>query len=341
MRDTLIAEIAELQVQIDGYAAQLEQAYFGTAKYDAIESELEKVKAKLTAKREALAEIDGAKETAQIEVIELFDTLTVPGTDDAIPLAYLLTTDLIPLEDKMSIITSALQNKLANAAIVKASLEAEKGRMQSRIESLVEENCFLIKRNDELDLKAADFESKLHNAGVQIEELKAENIRKDADISKLRDQLTNSNHASTTKVEVESMVEALAKRPAIYNVRWEQEVGFRTHKLANLAETGEEIRFHYFNEGIYRTINEEELLQFRKEKEDRDLQAADEAAKLAEEALANSALVVPTLPSEAKSDGLVEEYASVEVAGQTVSRQEFEDLAARVARIEQSAVAVA
>ena len=325
MRDTLVAEIAELERQVSGYTDQLEQTEYGTAKHDAIKAELDKTNAKLTAKQEALADIDGAAQIAQEEVVETFDSLAVPGSEDTIPLAYLLTTDLIPLEDKMSIITSAMQNKLANAAIVKLSLEAEKDRLQVRNDTLETDNTYLTKRNDELDLKAADLESKLHNAGVQIDELKEENGRKESEISKLRDQLSKGMQATSAKVEVESMVEALAKRPAIYDVRWEPVAGPQTHKLANLAETGEEIRFHYFNEGIYRILNKEELLQFREEKEDREHQAAAEAAKLAEEASINPALVIPTLPSfEGPANGLVEGESSED--GTVVTRQEFEDL---------------
>jgi hypothetical protein len=285
-----------------------------------------------------------AAETAQVEVVDSLESLTLPGSDETVPLAYLLTTDLIPLEDKMTIITSAIQNKLANAAIVKASLESENDRLQKRNEALETDNTYLTKRNDELDLKAADLDSKLHNAGVLIEELKAEDNRKESEISKLRDQLSKSAQPTNAKVNsVESMADALSKRPAIYNVRWESDLN-RTHKLANLAETDEEVRFHYFNEGIYRVLKDNELWQFRKEKEDRELQAAAEAAKLAEEAIQNQPLVVPPFfetPSEGAGHELDETNESLGLAGETVTRAEHEALARRVAQLEQSQRSVA
>ena len=343
-------ELAELQAnkqaveqQLAGYKADLEQIkaapFVDENQVKGIEAEIETAEGKIEKVNAEIERLEAVGLKVQNEVVESFDSLTVPGSDDTIPLAYLLTTDLIPLEDKMAIITSFVQNKLANAAIVKASLEAENDRLQVRNEALETDNTYLTKRNDELDLKAGDLESKLHNAGVQIEELKAEDNRKESEISKLRDQLSKSAQPTNAKVEsVESMAEGLAKRPAIYNVRWESELG-RTHKLANLAETGEEVRFHYFNEGIYRVLNDEELLQFRKEKEVREHQAAVEAAKLAEEAIQNQPLVVPPFfeaPSEGTGHQLDETNKGVEVAERPVSRAEFENLKQEVAQLKQT-----
>jgi hypothetical protein len=322
-------KMSQLEQDIKAQEDVVSQLDPRTAKHEEEQAKLDALRAELVF------------QTAQNEVVESFDTLNVPGSDDTIPLAYLLTTDLIPLEDKMTIITSALQNKLANATSVKASLERQIDSMQDRLDNSESENKLLYQGKKELELVINDLETKLHNAGERIEELKEEDGRKESEISKLRDQLSKSAQTTNAKVEsVESMAEGLAKRPAIYNVRWESELG-RTHKLANLAETDEEIRFHYFNEGIYRVLTDEELLQFRKEKEDREHQAAAEAAKLVEEDLANISLVVPQLPFQEEGHQLDQEDASVGVAGEAVSREEFQALASRVAQLEQSKVAVA
>ncbi|WP_138752777.1 hypothetical protein [Paenibacillus sinopodophylli] len=329
-------EIKALEEQETIYTNEIERIAqsdpFDSYQHSALKGELDTVQDKLAALR--------SEQSAETKVeVESFEKLTMPGTTDEIPLAYLLSTDLIPLEEKMTIITAALQNKLANAASVKASLERQIDSMQDRLDDSEAENKLLYQGKKELELVVNDLETKLHNASKQIEEYKAADDHKESEITKLREQLSKNAQPVDAKIESnESVQEALAKRPAIYNVRWEPVVGPQTHKLANLAETDEEIRYHYFNEGIYRILDKEELLQFRKEKEDRDHQAALEAERLDQEALANTPLVNPPLfiPSgEGTEHGLAEGNTGVEGAGEAVTRAEHEALAARVAFLEQ------
>ena len=337
MREQLLAEIAELERQVEGYTDQLIQTDERTAKHDAIKTELDKTEAKLTAKREALADIDGAAQIAQEELFSQFDNIEVAG----LPFSL---RDLAKGADEYQIISAYFQKYVGDMAQQHAAVISSYKSQVERLEDEAQEFSSILKLNYDLRDKLADMELRRDAAADELLQANEENGRLAADNESLRKQLESTTKTPNTNFNT-NFAEIAKKlhdaKPAIYDVRWEPVIGPQTHKLANLAETDEEIRYHYFDEGKYRILKEEELLQFRKEKEAKELEAAAEAAKLAEEDLANIALVIPpSFPSEAETNGLVEEHTGLEMAGQTVSRQEFEALAARVALLEQSKIAV-
>lgn len=336
MRQILAAEIKDLEAQETQISNEIESVRqtepYDPHRFSNLKAELETVQATLTTARAKLANFEGVETSAQNEITQSLESLNIPGTDKFVPLSYLIMTETVALEDKIAIIASAFEQKLIGSAIVQSSLELENTSLKRQANQDETENLELRGELSQFKLKTADLESKLNNAGTQIEELKEEGKRKDEQIDTLRDQLSKSSApygGSVSDVKVDNIDEGLESRPAIYNIRWESELK-HVFKLATLAETGKEIRFHYFNQGLYRVLEEDEVNRFLEEME---AKRAIEAAKLAEEAAVQDIplVVPPTFQFPTPTiDGLAME--SSEEVGAVVTRQEYE---ARFKRIEE------
>ncbi|MUT66025.1 hypothetical protein [Paenibacillus sp. NEAU-GSW1] len=326
-------QISNLKVQIENYENELELLNCEPNKNDAqlnaisaIETELETAKAKLAA-------IKGMEQAAEIEVQESLEALNIPGTDDVISLALLINSDDIPLEDKIAVIKHHVQVKQVNAAVVNASLrsqlldvEKKNGNLEMQLASKDDEIFKLTEEND-------DLQRKLSNAAAQLEEERGDKKRLGEEVEKLREQLTKSSLPTQTDLNMSSaeLVQKVkdAQKPII-NLRWEDEIK-HVYYLAELAETGETVRFHYFNKGLYREVTAEEAETFRKEAE----QAAAESQN---NAIPDNTLVTdyPEVPKdlfpESATDG-VDENQSIREDDAPPTRAEFEALSAEVAEI--------
>jgi chromosome segregation ATPase len=293
MRDTLMLEIAELEAQKANYSEQLSQTDERTAKHDAIKAELDKTEAKLTAKREALAEIDGAAQIAQEELIGQFDNIEVAG----LPFSL---RDLAKGPDEYSIISAYFQKYVGDMAEQHATVLSSYKSQVERLEDEAQELAALRKLNYELSDKLADMELRRDAAADELLQAEEEKKRLAADNESLRKQIESTTKTLHTNINTNAA--EIAKKlhdakPAIYNKRWKDDLK-RISYIANLAETGEEITIPLLEIGKYRELSEEDAARFRQELEAREREAEAEAAKLAEAAVQNTSLVVPpSLPS--------------------------------------------
>ncbi|WP_194843060.1 hypothetical protein [Paenibacillus polymyxa] len=213
----------------------------------------------------------------------------------------------------------------------------------------------LISENNEISDKLAQSKTELSNAKLEIEDIsakrdaaaaelasaKAEIERLNDHVQDLRTEIAIGAKAATKVVDTNlntNLAEAMEKlkstRPAIYDVQPLDNRG--ANYKAKLAETDEEITFNYLEKGKYREVTAQEAEQFRR---------AAEESKRANEDLAqpgesvDTAGTVVELPSqfqteEDTTDGVAKGNVSESVAGQTVTREEFEELKRRVVIVE-------
>src|SRR5690606_8904578 len=186
--------------------------------------------------------------------------------------------------------------------------------------------------------KLADAEAKRDAAATELEAVKADNARLKEDNAKLREQLENKSISRNVQEDLRSYAEKIkANQIPIYNKRWKKwENSFkRTHYVANLAETNEEIEIPFLEIGKYREIEGEELARFQA-----DLEAKKLAAEAQEPVQLAPSLDMPKPPQDAE----VPAYpVSGEVAPETaaVTREEFEALKQQVNVLEQRVRGVA
>lgn len=332
MRDILLTEIAELQAQIDSYAVQLEQLENGSAKYNVIKSEWDKTNAKLAAKQESLNEIDGAAQIAQEELFNQFDNIEVAG----IPFSL---RDLAKGPDEYQIISAYFQNYVGDMAQQHATVISSYKSQVERLEDEAQELATLRKSNYELSDKLADMELRRDAAADELLQVDEEKKRLAADNESLRKQIestTKTSHTNFNTNYAEIAKKLHDAKPAIYGKRWEDDLK-RTSYIANLAETGEEIVIPRLELGKYRELSEDEASRFREELE------VQKAAEVAEAVVQSVSLVAPPIfpfqDGEVQTDSIDREMAQETVG--YVTRQEFEELTARVIQLEQQKVAVA
>jgi len=295
--------------------------------YNGIKNKLEKAKETLASLQAEKAELEGAAETAQSELTSEFDDIGGTG---------LSLRALSSSEEAYQVISIYLKQKIGDMVEQHAAVvHSYKGELATLSETVNElskikgEYEAFYRENIELSDKLADMEAKRDAAGRELEAFKAENERLKEDNSKLREQLENKSTSRNDQTldDLKSYAEKIkAKQIPIYNKRWENDLK-RTHVLANLAETNEEIRIPYLELGKYREIEGEELARFQEELEEKkQAELAQEPVQLA------PSLPIPQLPQDAE----VPAYpVSGEVAPEaaTVTREEFEVLKKDVERI--------
>lgn len=279
-------------------------------------------------------------ETENKEKVELQGSLNemiIPGTEDTISLPLLLNSADILLEDKIAVITNHIHAKLSNSIVLNESLLTQVDNMiqkqadyDQKINNLVrelsEKEDEIFKLTDDKD----DLQKKLNNAVVQLEEERSDKKRLGEEMEKLRGQLSKSSLPTETNLSIsspESIAKEDAKRIPIINLKWDGSTLAQTHYFAELAETGETIRFHYFNKGLYREVTAEEAETFRKEAEQVASKNVIQDQPLVE---------YPTVPDfPFQSEESTDSVDSGEPAedGTLVTREEFEALKADVANI--------
>jgi chromosome segregation ATPase len=295
--------------------------------YSALKGELETVQAKLAVLRSEQAAID-----AQTELTNQFDSIEVAG----IPFVL---RELVKGPEEYSIVSAYFQKYVGDMAQQHATVL---GSYKSQVEQLEEEVQELEntrKLSYELSDKLADMEARRDAAAAELLNAQEEIKRLTADNTALRTQLESQGKPVATNLNTnlaEIAQKLHDKKPAIYNKRWkinERGLEVRTHYTAELAETSETIDIPLLNIGQYRELNEDEAARFRAELEN---QKAIEAARMAEEAMANISLVVPQLPFQEESTAGLDEHGTVHESNAPVTRQEFEELKHEVAQMKQT-----
>ncbi|OMF38785.1 hypothetical protein BK133_00860 [Paenibacillus sp. FSL H8-0548] len=313
--------MSQLEQDIQAQEDVVNQLDPRTAKHEEEQAKLDTLKAQLAA------------QTASEELFGEFENITIED------MTFTLR-ELCAGESQYQMLSTWLQMREGDRAQKQATIEAS---YKSQVEALADEVTELDKyRKQALEYsdKLADMELRRDAAAKELHNVKEENERLVADNAALRTQLESQSKPTSTNLNT-NLAEIAKKlhdaKPAIYNKRWEDDLK-RTSYLANLAENGEEISIKRLDIGQYRELSEDEASRFRAELEH---QRAVEAAKLAEEAIQNISLVIPTLPSEGPGYELDEANEGVEMAERPVSRAEHEALAARVFQLEQSQRSVA
>lgn len=335
MRDEILKVIADLEERETYYMNEIERieqtSPMNMTQYKAFEDELRGTREKIQANRNKLAELEGAGVTAQEAVFSQFEQLTFGDTT-------LTLREMCENETYYQLLSGWIQQYVGDLAEKHAAVVSS---YKSQTEALNEQVVELDKyRRESIELaeKLADMEQRRNAAGAELLDAKEEINRLNADNESLRMQLEGVNKTGPTNLNTnlaELAKQIQAAKPGIYNKRWKDE-NRKTHYLAELSATGETIEIPYLEIGTYREETAEEAEKFR----------ADEAARIAEEnAVQESALVdgsnltVPELPSQGNVDGLGVGERTSSVAGEAVSREEFDALAGEVERIKQEIAA--
>lgn len=195
------------------------------------------------------------------------------------------------------------------------------------------------KENLELSDLLADATSKRNAAATELAEVKQDNERLREDNKVLRERIeTLSSNVSSYRGTAELAEQLKQKIKPIYNVRWEDDMK-KTHYLAVLASSGEDIRIPHYAINSYRELEGEELARFLEEQEEIKLE------QLAQEACNHTEVVAevtpPSLPhpnAKVSSDSTNGEMVS---EAETVTREEFNKLVDRVTHLEQQRAYVA
>lgn len=314
--------MSQLEQDIKAQEDVVNQHDPNTAKYEEEKAKLDLLNAELAA------------QTAQIELFSEFENINIEG------MTFTLR-ELCLGESQYQMLSTWLQLREGDRAQKQATIDASYKSQIASLEDQVMDLDKYRKQAIEYTDKLADMELRRDAAAAELHNAKEEIARLTSDNVSMRTELESQNKPTATNLNTN--LAEIAKqlhdaKPAIYNKQWEDDLRKLNYR-ANLAENGEEIIIPRLEIGKYRELSEDEVTRFRTELDNKKAIEAAEAARLAEENLANIALVVPQLPFQSEEGHqLDQEDASVGVAGETVSRQEFEALTARVAQLEQSKV---
>lgn len=269
---------------------------------------------------------------AQEQLYSLFDSIDVGGG------TVLTLRELAANETAYQILSAFFQGYVGDQAQKHAAIESSYKSQNDKLLEDLQELESVRKRNADLDNKCADFEAKRDAAADELFQAQEEVKRLSADNESLRKQLEAT--AKPVQTNLNTNLAELAKqwaetKPAIYNKRWQDE-NRKTHYIATLAETGEEITIPWMELGKYKEVQAEEAETFRKE--------AEQAA--AENVVQDSPLVsYPTVPDftfqEEEPAYIVDEHEIVRSDDAPATLGELKALEARIALLEQSQRSVA
>jgi hypothetical protein len=291
------------------------------------------------------------QETVTNEVAKFMDSLDFEGvdpkdlfvnyTEEKAAASYGYVNAVI-----QSAVAKMKQAELANTNTLEATISA----LQEKYKQSEEANEQLNLELSNKTLEIADLNSRLTNATRMLGEEQAEVERLNSQVDDLRKEIAIGAAAASKVVEVdvrstreiweeERRKEEDAK-PVIYNIRWKDDIRRDTY-LAELAATDETIEIPYYAmngdlkdptamKGRHRVVTSEEAPSFRT------------AAAVEEDHTSNVpvgsdlTLTVPAFRDDEDESptepGLAAEASTV--AGSPVTREEFEELKARVAQIE-------
>lgn len=218
------------------------------------------------------------------------------------------------------------QNDLANEAL---QLKTEQyNLLRNDYTAIVDEN--------------KDLATKRDAAAAELESSKAEIDRLNEQVQELRTEIAVGAKAAVrvinTTEDLKAKADAFKKSIQdsiipIYNKRWENDQK-KDFYLAEVAETGETIRFNWITEKKYKEVTPADAETFRTERAAREAKQAetDSAGVLEmEEQPVTAGQFQPE--AETATAGLDQDNAGVAMAGKTVTREEFEQLKAEVESI--------
>ncbi|MEK3717929.1 hypothetical protein [Paenibacillus sp. FSL R7-0333] len=290
------------------------------------------------------------QETVTSEVAKFMDSLDFEGVDPKdLFVNYTEEKASASYEYVNAVIQSAVSKmKQAEISNIK-TLEATITALQEKNDKLQQEKEELSHDLSVQNLEISDLNTRLANASRLLDEEKAETARLNSQVDDLRKEIAIGAAAAVKVEEVdvrsahEKWLEQRQKeeeaKPVIYNIRWKDDIRRDTY-LAELAATDETIEIPYFTmtgdlnnpsamKGRYRVVTSEEAPSFRtaavvEEDHTSDVPVGSDVT-----------ITVPAFRDEeenAAESGLATEAPTV--AGSTVTREEFEELKARVAEIE-------
>lgn len=290
------------------------------------------------------------QETVTSEVAKFMDSLDFEGVD---PKDLFLNYGSESAETSYNYVNAVIQNAVSK---MKQAELANSKALEAAITALQEKNDKLQQEKEELshdlsvqNLEISDLNTRLTNASRLLDEEKAEVERLNSQVDDLRKEIAIGAAAAVKVEEVdvrsahEKWLEQRQKeeesKPIIYNLRWKDDIRRDTY-LAELAATDETIEIPYFTmtgdlknptnmRGRYRVVTSEEAPSFR-------TAATAEEDHASDISVGSDLITVPAFRSDEDENtaepGLAAEASTV--AGSPVTREEFEELKARVAQIE-------
>ncbi|MNW50110.1 hypothetical protein D3C74_275510 [compost metagenome] len=337
---------------MSNYVQELEQAKFelNTENQRGSLADASKVATLKSRIEELTKKIEEDEQAAAHEaIVSTVDDMQING----IPLRELFDiSDPDMAEKAYRVVSTAWKQSLLEAAeIAKKELDAERAEKEMALGLLEEVGAEkediqvslkkVMQEKYELANQLEDAEAKRDAAADELEEAKKEIKRMNAQVDDLRKEIAVGAANAPKVIDIgESMKEwvaakaaAEAAKPAIYDVH---PTDFKQSRFtAKLAETDEPIEFGYLEKNKYREVTAEEAEVFRAEYEAK--QAAESAKVDTGEGMD---LTPPSLQfqdseeSESTANGVDQENASLELAGEAVTREEFEALKARVVALE-------
>ncbi|OUS72992.1 hypothetical protein B1748_23575 [Paenibacillus sp. MY03] len=300
------------------------QTTSSTPEANALQDNIRVLNSQIAFKQSELENIADAEEAA----IVVADTLEIEG---------ILLRDLFVSPTHYEFFLSWWKQTEGEKAAATAALEASyKSEIASQEDAIAELEGFRVEA-DRLGGLLADMTAKRDAAGAEIIELKQEVDRLTEDNESLRKQLESKPSSVPTNMTAnlaDLAKQIQAAKPGIYNKRWRDE-NRKTHFIATLSATGEEIEIPYLEIGKYREESQEEAERFRAE------QAQAELARLAQE---THNVVVPDLQfpgEEGAASGLDGDSSNAPVVGSPTLEERVEALEKRMATIERDSYKVA
>lgn len=300
-----------------------------------------------------LAEHDERAEEEQNTVITAWDNMVIDGVplrdlflnDDSAGAEMAYQAVVIAGKKNDQDIVAKYMNEIK---ALTEQLEAEK-KSKSELQTLHDQVCdesrgYRTQINN-LEMEKEDLESKLANAAAQLDEANKEIERLNGHVDDLRKEIAigAANAAKVIETGANSLeawkaakAAADAAKPAIYDVK---PVDAKQSRFtAKLAATDEPVEFGYLEKGKYREVTAEEADVFRAEYIRQQAEAAEQVQTDDNADLSLGAGTDITVPQFQEEDqpvnGVDETNTDVALAGETVTRQEFEELKARVAQLE-------
>ena len=273
-------------------------------------------------------------EQSTAEIANILDGLVIEG---------LRMPQLTSDEKSYQLLSIAVQKLCAgqadkfSRAIVEMQEQHAEGRrawddretqLQRQIEYLQDQIKLVGEDRDQMKRERDDFQKKLSNAAEELRLEQEETKRLSAKVEEMQVEAAIGVRGQINSINTDEQIRQLAEeiknsRIKVTGIRWEDEIR-KTHKLAERADTGEMIRFHYFEEGKYLEVDTEEAAA----EAERFRQSVDENIKPISDPVPPSVESVGVKPpthfpqaADEQSDG----HRDDELASD-VSRKEFEAL---------------
>ncbi|MBY0020741.1 hypothetical protein H7K28_06805 [Paenibacillus polymyxa] len=281
-----------------------------------------------------LAEYSQREEEAHAEIAYILDGLEVDG----MKMRQLCSNEgayqvlRIAVQEMMSDRDRKYLEELKRTQEEAAAVKKERDDLQKQYDELYEQTDSLKKDLQAAQEEIADLGQKRDAAAQEITRLNShiDDLRAEAAVgASAAIKVINSN----TSGELAKAVEVYKKSlPAIYDVQQIDNKG--SQFTAKLAETDEEISFGWLEKGKYREVTAEEADQFRREAEEQKRANEDMAQSGGVEKADIVELPTQFQTQEDTADRMAQGDTSEQMAGTTVTREEFEELKRRVVIVE-------